>query len=168
MKSGTLALAALFEAEESALLRFAIGLVGKRPVAEELVQESFLRLHQAWEGVDNPRAWLYRSLRNLALNHLRDHARETSIEQESVASGEALAGEVLGRTEAVGMVRLLLSEMSDEDRKLIELKYRDNLKYDDISRKTGLTVGNVGYRLHHALKSLADALRHAGIEGSSG
>src|SRR5579871_1183993 len=129
MKPGTLTLAALFEAEESALLRFAIGLVGKRPVAEELVQEAFLRLHQAWEGVDNPRAWLYRSLRNLALNHLRDHARETSMEEESMASGDALAAEILGRNEAVGMVRLLLAEMTDDDRNLIELKYRDNLKY---------------------------------------
>ena len=39
-------LAAFFEAEESALLGFAIGLVGRRSVAEELVQEAFLRLHQ--------------------------------------------------------------------------------------------------------------------------
>jgi RNA polymerase sigma factor (sigma-70 family) len=168
MKPDGQTLAALFETEESGLLRFAIGLVGKRPVAEELVQEAFLRLHQAWAEVDNPRAWLYRSLRNLALNHLRDHARETPIEEESAASGESLAGEVLGRNEAVGMVRLLLAEMADDDRKLIELKYRDNLKYEDISRKTGLTVGNVGYRLHHALRGLADALRRAGIEGSGG
>lgn len=168
MKQGTQTLAALFETEESGLLRFAIGLVGKRPVAEELVQEAFLRLHQAWEGVDNPRPWLYRSLRNLALNHLRDHARETSMEEESIASGEALAAEILGRNEAVGMVRLLLAEMTVDDRNLIELKYRDNLKYEDISRRTGLTVGNVGYRLHHALKGLADALRRAGIEGSGG
>jgi len=65
----------LFEREESAVLGFAIGLVGRRAVAEELVQEAFLRLHQLWGQVDNPRAWLYRSLRNLALNHLRDHSR---------------------------------------------------------------------------------------------
>jgi len=72
-------LAGLFEREESAVLGFAIGLVGRRAVAEELVQEAFLRLHQIWDQVDNPRAWLYRSLRNLALNHLRDHARETTV-----------------------------------------------------------------------------------------
>src|SRR5687768_9460098 len=73
----TLTLAGLFESEESGLLRFAIGLVGRRMVAEDLVQETFLRLHKVWEQVENPRGWLYRSLRNLALNHLRDHARET-------------------------------------------------------------------------------------------
>ena len=60
-----LTLAKLFEAEESGLLRFALGLGGRRSIAEELVQETFLRLHQIWSQVENPRAWLYRSVRNL-------------------------------------------------------------------------------------------------------
>ncbi|ACB73616.1 RNA polymerase sigma factor [Opitutus terrae] len=159
-------LAGLFETEESGLLRFAIGLVGRRTVAEELVQETFLRLHQVWDEVENPRGWLYRSLRNLALNHLRDHARETELDEATQVADGDLAPEILGQMEAVGMVRLLLAEFSEEDRRLIQLKYHDNLKYGDISRQTGLSVGNVGYRLHHLLKGLADALRRAGIEGS--
>src|SRR5271163_57566 len=69
-------LIALFESEESVLLGFAAGLVGRRSVAEELVQDAFLRLHQVWGQVENPRAWLYRSVRNMALNPLRDHRRE--------------------------------------------------------------------------------------------
>ena len=159
---------ALFEAEESGLLHFAIGLVGRRMVAEDLVQETFLRLHQVWAEVENPRGWLYRSLRNLALNHLRDHPLEAELQEETAATGEVPPPEVLGRAEAVGMVRLLLAEISDEDRALIQLKYHDDLKYQEISARTGLSVGNVGYRLHHVLKTLADALRHAGIEGSQG
>ena len=66
------------------------------------------------------------------------------------------------------MVRLLLAEMPPEDRTLIQLKYHDGLRYREISKRTGLSVGNVGYRLHHVLKGLADSLRHAGIEGSQG
>ena len=168
MKPETQTIAALFESEESGLLRFAIGLVGRRMVAEELVQEAFLRLHQVWAEVENPRGWLYRSLRNLALNHLRDRPPEAQLNEESTPSAEGLLGESLGRSEAVGMVRLLLAELPEDDRNLIQLKYRDDLKYDEISRRTGLSVGNVGYKLHHALKALADALRHAGIEGSAG
>jgi RNA polymerase sigma factor (sigma-70 family) len=162
----TLTLAALFESEESGLLRFAIGLVGRRTIAEELVQETFLRLHKVWEQVENPRGWLYRSLRNLALNHLRDHARETELDEATQPSTAEHPSDVLGQMEAVGMVKLLLAEMSEEDRKLIRLKYHENLKYQDISKRTGITVGNVGYRLHHLLKGLADSLRRAGIEGS--
>ena len=161
-------IAALFEAEESGLLRYAIGLTGRRTVAEELVQETFLRLHQVWGQVENPKAWLYRSLHNLALNHLRDRPKEVELQESSAAAADQLPAETLGRNEAVGMVRLLLAEAAPDDQVLIRLKYHDNLKYEDISRKTGLSVGNVGYRLHHVLKGLADSLRRAGIEGSRG
>jgi RNA polymerase sigma factor (sigma-70 family) len=74
----------------------------------------------------------------------------------------------MGRSEAIGAVRMLLAEMPDEDRSLITLKYNEGLKYEEISRRTGLSVGNVGFRLHHALKRLLDGLRRAGIEGSEG
>lgn len=161
-------LAALFETEESGLLRYAISLVRRRPVAEELVQETFLRLHQVWGEVENPKGWLYRSLRNLALNHLRDHPQESQLVEEGIAQEARLPVEHLVREEAVGTVRLLLAEMTPEDRDLIELKYRDELKYHEISRRTGLSAGNVGFRLHHLLKGLAEGLRRAGIEGSHG
>lgn len=161
--------AGLFASEESGLLRFAISLVRQRVVAEELVQETFLRFHQVADDVENPRGWLYRSLRNLALNHLRDRPREEILNEEQISSAEAtLPAESLGREEAVGLVRLLLTELPPEDRELVQLKYIEDLKYHEISRRTGLTVGNVGYRLHHLLKGLADNLRRAGIEGSQG
>lgn len=161
-------LIALFEREESGLLAFAVGLVKRRPVAEELVQDAFLRLHEIWGQVDNPRGWLYRSVRNMALNHLRDHRHETELEGTEDPVCEHRPDEELGRMEAIGMVRLLLAGMAPEDQELIRMKYHEDLKYGQISERTGLGVGNVGYKLHHLLKGLADALRHAGIEGSRG
>jgi RNA polymerase sigma factor (sigma-70 family) len=159
----------LFETEEGPLLHFALGLVGRRAVAEELVQEAFLRLHPVWAEVENPRAWLYRSLRNLALNHLRDHRRETPLDPGAEGAHEAeLPVEEMGRKEAVGLVRMLLAELPAEDRDLIRLKYQEDLRYQEIGRRTGLNAGNVGYKLHHLLKGLAEALRHAGVEGSQG
>ncbi len=169
-RNGPATLAALFEMEEAPLLQFAYGLVGRRSVAEELVQEAFLRLHPLWGEVDNPRAWLYRSLRNLALNHRRDHRRETGLEdvaEEPMQEAET-AGEGLAKWEAVGAVRMLLAELPAEDRDLIRLKYHEDLKYQEIGRRTGISTGTVGYKLHHLLKGLAAALRSAGIEGSRG
>jgi len=158
----------VFESEESGLLRYAIGLVGRRTVAEEIVQETFLRLHQCWAEVENPRAWLYRGVRNLAINHLRDRKPESELKDDTATSDDSPTPEVMGKNEAIGMMRLLLAEMSEEDKTLLQLKYHDDLKYQQISQRTGLSVSNVGYRLHHVLKGLADALRHAGIEGSRG
>lgn len=159
----------VFETEESPLLRYAHGLVGQRETAQDLVQEAFLKLHAHWQEVANPRAWLFRAIRNLALNHLRDHRRETTIDSAHEWQSDAPDPEqALGRLEAIGTLQLLIAELAPDDRALIALKYHDNLKYDQISERTGLSVGNVGYKLHHALKNLADSLRRLGIESPEG
>lgn len=158
----------VFEAEECPLLRFAHGMLGRREVAEDMVQDAFLKLHAHWDEVANPRAWLFRTVRNLALNHLRDHKREVSGEEAPEWSVEVEPGEELARREAAGAVRMLIAEMADEDRALLVLKYDEDLKYEQISRRTGLSVGNVGYKLHHLLKGLGASLRRLGVEGSEG
>jgi RNA polymerase sigma factor (sigma-70 family) len=159
----------VFETEESPLLRYAHGLVGQRETAQDLVQEAFLKLHAHWQEVANPRAWLFRAIRNLALNHLRDHRRETSIDSSHEWQSDAPDPEqALGRLEAIGTLQLLVAELDPDDRILITLKYHDNLKYEQISQRTGLSVGNIGYKLHHALKNLADSLRRLGIESPEG
>jgi RNA polymerase sigma-70 factor (ECF subfamily) len=53
--------------------------------------------------------------------------------------------------------------MEPRNRELVQLKFRDDLSYREISERTGLTVGHVGYLLHHALKALADDLASTGI-----
>ncbi|MEO7099421.1 MAG: RNA polymerase sigma factor [Luteolibacter sp.] len=159
----------VFAAEESPLLRYAYSLVGQRETAEDLVQEAFLRLHENWADVTNPRAWLFRSIRNLALNHLRDHKRETTLETGREWESQSPDPEqALGKLEAIGTLQLLVAELHEDDRALISLKYHEGLKYDQISERTGLSVGNVGYKLHHALKNLADSLRRLGVETADG
>lgn len=159
----------VFDAEESPLLRYAHGLLGQRETAEDVVQDAFLKLHAHWEEVTHPRAWLFRCTRNLALSHLRDHRRETPMDSSREWESSALDPEqALGKLEAIGTLQLLVSELQEEDRTLLSLKYHEGLKYDQISQRTGLTVSNVGYRLHHALKNLADSLRRLGVESADG
>lgn len=159
----------VFDAEESPLLRYAHGLVGQRETAEDIVQDAFLKLHAHWDEVIHPRAWLFRCIRNLALSHLRDHKRETPMDPDREWESAAPDPEqVLGKLEAIGTLQLLVAELHEDDRALIALKYHDGLKYDQISQRTGLSVGNVGYKLHHALKNLADSLRRLGVESAEG
>ena len=166
-----LTLRSLFESEETPLLRYAFSLTGRRAVAEEIVQEVFLQLHSRWDEVDSPKAWLYRSVRNSAFNHLRDNKREVFSNDEvtmpSPNTDDDAPDAMLVRMEAVGALRQSLMELDDSDRQLIKLKYFEGLKYGDISAQTGLSVGNVGYRLHHILKGLAAKLEPLGIDGKS-
>jgi len=161
-------LAEVFEVEESPLLRYAFGLLGRRDLAEEVVQDAFLKLHEHWEEVEIPRAWLFRCVRNLALNVLRKHKREVSDDSAAEAAPDPKSerpDDELGRMEAVGLVQMLVSEMEDRDRQMVTLKYFEDLKYHEIAERLEMSVGNVGYRLHHLLKQLAERLRKSGIEG---
>lgn len=166
-----LTLQSLFDSEETPLLRYAFSLVGRRAVAEEIVQEVFLQLHKRWDDVESPKAWLFRSVRNRAYNHVRDNKREVLAgadgDSPSGIDDQESAADSLDHLEAVAAVRQSLEELDESDQQLVKLKYFSDLKYRDISAETGLTVGNVGYRLHHVLKELADKLRRLGFDEKS-
>ena len=154
----------VFAAEEGPLLRYAFSLLGRREVAEEVVQDAFLKLHEHWDEVEIPRAWLFRCVRNLALNFLRKSKKESLGEKvgEEV-SAHPQPDDELGKMEAVGLVQMLISEMNEEDQIMLRMKYFQHLKYHEIAERLEVSVGNVGYRLHHLLKDLAERLRKLGI-----
>lgn len=166
-----LTLQSLFDSEQTPLLRYAFSLVGRRAVAEEIVQEVFLQLHKHWDDVDSPRAWLFRSVRNRAYKYIRDNKREVLNEddgnsQSSTAEEESPEASLV-HMEAIAAVRQIMEELDEPDRQLVKLKYFSDLKYREISSQTGLNIGNVGYRLHHILKELADKLRKLGFDEKS-
>lgn len=166
-----LTLRTLFETEETPLLRYAFSLVGRRAVAEEIVQEVFLQLHAHWHEVDCPKAWLMRSVRNKAYNYNRDHKRETLRSDDHQArapnSPDETPEEVLLRMEAIAALRQSLEELDETDRQLVKLKYFDELSYKAMATQTGLSISNVGYRLHQILKELGRQLRPHGIDKTS-
>lgn len=164
-------LLALFESEESGLMRYALALTGRRAVAEEIVQDAFLQLHINWDHVAMPRAWLYRSVRNRGLDHLRRSKREKlqcdDVQTTTVIDGGGQPPDaILSQVEDTLQLRRLLQELSENDQRLIRLKYFEERKYREISEQTGLSIGNVGYRLHHIVQHLASRLRPLGSEES--
>jgi RNA polymerase sigma-70 factor (ECF subfamily) len=162
----------LFAALESPLLAYAIRLAGQLSAAEDIVQEAFMRLHAQFEQVREPRRWLYRTVHNLALNHLRDGSKIVSLDLPASADAPAatetadtqpLPDEQIARLEGIGLVRLSLETLDERSRELVRLKFNEDLSYKEISARTGLTTGNVGYLLHHALKTIADELARNGV-----
>jgi RNA polymerase sigma-70 factor (ECF subfamily) len=162
----------LFAALESPLLSYALRLVGERGVAEDMVQDAFMKLHAQFDEVREPRRWLYRTVHNLSLNHRRRAdkivpldlpAQDDALPAPDPADPQPLPDEQIARWEGIGLVRLCLETLDDRDRELIRLKFNEGLSYKDISARTGLTIGHVGYLLHHALKAVADELAKNGV-----
>lgn len=142
-------------------------------MAEDVVQEAFLRLHRQFGDVQSPRRWLYRTVHNLALNQLRQTARTrvaSATERDGgvldavveAADPQPLPDEQIARMEGIGQVRLGLAGLDERSRELLRLKFNEELSYKEISERTGLTTGHVGYLLHHAIKALAGELSKSG------
>jgi RNA polymerase sigma factor (sigma-70 family) len=168
----------LFLALEGPLLCYALRLLKERDMAEDVVQEAFLRLQSQPSGsVREPRGWLYRTVHNLAIDHVREQSRIVPLhpvgdsgavdsvrpDDDDPADAQPLPDEQLARWEGIGLVRLGLQNLDGRSREVVRLKFQEGLSYKEIGARTGLTSGHVGYLLHHALKSLADELVRAGL-----
>ncbi len=162
----------LFAALESPLLSYALRLLGDRALAEDAVQDAFMKLHAQFAEVREPRRWLYRTVHNHALNHRRDTAKIIPLDQSTPDNPSAahtctdpdpLPDEQIIRWEGIGLVRLSLATLDERSREVVRLKFNEDLSYKQISERTGLTTSNVGYLLHHALKTIAAELARTGL-----
>jgi RNA polymerase sigma-70 factor (ECF subfamily) len=154
----------VFAALESPLLGYARRLLGDFSLAEDVVQDAFMKLHAQFRQVSAPQPWLYRTVHNLAVDHQRRASRIVSMDgpakddaapANDPADSQPLPDEQIARWEGIGLVRLVLETLDERSRELIRLRFNEELSYKEISARTGLTVGNVGYLLHHALKAMA-------------
>jgi len=161
----------VFAALESPLLLHARRLLGDFTVAEDVVQEAFMKLHAQFQQVRQPQAWLYRTVHNLAVDHQRrankivplDPAPGETATTNEAADSQPIPDEQIARWEGIGLVRLVLETLDARSQELIRLRFDDDLSYKEISERTGLTVGHVGYLLHHALKAMAVELNKTGV-----
>lgn len=148
---------------EGQLLRYAFRLTGNLETGREVVQETFLRLcGQQPEDLNGElAAWLYTVCRHRALDVLRKERRMTLLtdnQTAAVATSEGEPRDDLEKSELVEQVRQMLTTFTDQQQEVVRLKYIEGLSYRDISQVTGLSVTNVGYLLHMALKRIREQL----------
>jgi|TARA_R100001163_G_C5031656_1_gene171722 RNA polymerase sigma-70 factor (ECF subfamily) len=106
----------LFLTHRAALVDYASGLTGNRANAEDLVQEAWMRLSQATDRrrLDEPRNYLYRIVRNLAIDGHRKTAREqrTLLNQKDDIHGVHDAPST-ATPETIALYRDQLSQVQD-------------------------------------------------------
>ncbi len=165
---------AMYLAYEPALLRYAKQLVKDDEKAQDIVQEAFMRLHVNINSVKQPKPYLYRTVHNISMNQLRNDGKVVPFpaqsEDENSSSGvenavdiQPLPDEQISKMEAIHLTRLCLKKLDERSQQLVRLKFEEGLSYKDISERTGLSVSNVGYILHNALKDVAAELKKAGV-----
>lgn len=159
----------LFRELESPLLGFAHQMVKDDQHAQDVVQEAFLRLQTRLDEVQQPKAWLYTIVRRLAIDHIR-RARKvvpfTRTEDETEVEPvdpEPTPDALTEAEERSGLMRVCIERLNPREQTLVRLKFIENLSYQQISERMNLTVSNVGYSLHHALKSLELELNKEGL-----
>jgi RNA polymerase sigma-70 factor (ECF subfamily) len=151
---------------EGPLLRYVSRLVSGSDAAQDVVQNTFIRLFRRWHDAwcPGPRisAWLYRVAHNCAVDHLRRETKRRELHKRHAEESETAArpdrGEGFRVSEAAEKAAAALHALSLREQQLVILKVYEEKSYREISEITGLTVSNVGYILHHAMKRLAAEL----------
>ena len=137
----------LYREVRPSMVRLAWLLVGDRTVAEEVVQDAFLAVHQRWAGLANPGVYLRRAVVNRCATWRRRRARErTSVARlgEPPPTGDPA---VDAMWDAVG-------RLGPERRAVVVLRYWADLPHAEIAELLGCPVATVRTRLHRALADL--------------
>ena len=160
-----------FKKLEKPLMIYAFQIVHDREEAQDLVQDAFLRFFKQEDEILEPKAWLYKTLRNLSISFLRKNGRlqrTTDEDQLDFLDSmnrpvESILVKNLEKDEALNRVRHAISLLPKESAEIIQLKFDQQKSYIEISQITGLSVSNVGYKLHHIIKDLSQALKREGF-----
>ena len=155
--TGTTDLESLFRAHATALLRLAVVLTGDRPLAEELVQEAFVRMPHAGTRTGAELAYLRRTVINLSHGHHR-RLRVVRGHRPDVPMNEPSAEADAVRREARRRVAAEVRALPRRQRDCIVLRFYADLTDTEIAATLGISAGSVKTHLHRARAALANRL----------
>jgi RNA polymerase sigma-70 factor, ECF subfamily len=159
----------LIEQYQHRLLRYLIYLTGNRELAEDLFQETWIRVLERGHQYDGNRefsTWLYAVARNLTIDYLRkkspvsldglmDDEDHAPMEPADTRPG---AWEVVAQQQQADKINAALVGIPAEYRETIVLRFQDGLALEEISSVTGAPIGTVKSRLYRGLNLLMDRL----------
>jgi RNA polymerase sigma-70 factor (ECF subfamily) len=146
----------LYQAYGPALLVYLRRLAGRRDLAEDLLQETFVQALRGLNRLDevaSPRAWLFTIARNVGISALR-RRRPVAALSDDVADAKAAAG----ADPRLEQMTQAIDKLPDKLRETLELRLRHELSYEEIAAVLSIPVGTVRSRLHHAVRQLRDEL----------
>ena len=152
---------------EKQLIRYAARIVCNPDTAQDIVQNTFIKLFKKWDNALTPSpqlsSWLYRVTHNCAIDYIRKETRRNLLHQKHSEEIDdftltAYNTGFKGNNNAEKATKALQS-LSSREQQLVILKIYEEKSYKEISEITGLTTSNIGYILHHAMKKMAVYLK---------
>jgi RNA polymerase sigma-70 factor (ECF subfamily) len=162
----------LIEQYQHRLLRYLIYLSGNCELAEDLFQETWIRVlergHQ-YDGRHEFSTWLYAVARNLTIDYLRKNnpvSLDGLMEDEDhaplePADTQPMAWEVVQQHEQAERIGAALVSIPAEYRETVVLRFQEGLALDEIALVTGAPLGTVKSRLYRGLNMLMSRLKGA-------
>lgn len=157
---------------EGALLSFAAAFLRDETAAQDVVQEAFLRAARNPDRIlkvsgagTGERNWLLKVVRDLSVDNLRRRASERRALEGLAAVAPMTVPAALTTAENREDLRrayAAIQELRPRLRELLLLKVQEHKSYKEIAEITGLTVTNVGFLLHQAMKELCAAMQSSG------
>ena len=156
---------------EAPLLRYATRLLNDPSTAQDVVQNTFLKLYKHWRNgvkpTDQLQGWLYRVTHNNAVDHIRrenrlrvlHNRRAEQVELEQEEQRES----ALDRREALSLALRYVRKLDPSEQQVVILRLQEGKSYKEIAAITKRTEGNIGCILHHAVKKLSVQLKKAGV-----
>jgi RNA polymerase sigma-70 factor (ECF subfamily) len=144
---------------EIPLLQYARRITGDREQARDVVQETFVKFQRngALRHEDEPATWLFTVCRNAALNVCRKERRMMYVDEELIEareSEEPMPFDQLEQKEATGFLLRIVGTLSLRQQEALQLKFQNDLSYQQIAEIMQTSANNVGVLLHTALKTL--------------
>jgi RNA polymerase sigma-70 factor (ECF subfamily) len=142
----------------------ALRILRRHDLADDVVQDTFLKAYQALERFDRQRPfgpWICRIAANLAVNHVRSpESREQELPDGLSDMPAADPGPLGGVLEAEGREVLdrAMDRLSPEQRAVFVLRVFEELSYQEIADALAISPGTVMSRLSRARERLRDAL----------
>ena len=151
------AMSELYDRYAKVVYAVALRVLQDAAAAEDVLQDVFLQLWRNPDAFDSSRgslaAWLSVISRHRSIDRLRKRRPETDIEDCVIAGGPDLRDET-ERTLVIEKVRVVLAEMSPDQRKALEMAYFEGLTHTEIAERTGEPLGTIKTRIRSGLQHL--------------
>lgn len=142
----------LYDRHAPALVLYARSYVSDMGIAEDVVHGLFMKLLRGADiALESPSAYLYRAVRNAAMNTIRDRTREAPLEGEWFERNECAP--------AVGLaLQAEIAQLPQEQRDVVIMRIWSGMTFEEIAEAAGVPANTAASRYRYALEKLRSRL----------